>query len=50
MRRLLDYEGLAGKGIKYSRAHIWRLIRAGRFPKPVKIGDRNTWSNLKSTT
>jgi prophage regulatory protein len=43
MRRLLDYEGLAGKGIKYSRGHIWRLIKAGRFPKPVKIGDRNTW-------
>ena len=43
MRRLLDYQGLAAKGIKYSRAHIWRLIKAGKFPKPVKIGDRNTW-------
>jgi prophage regulatory protein len=43
MRRLLDYDGLADKGIKYSRAHIWRLIKAGRFPKPVKIGDRNSW-------
>ena len=41
--KLLDYEALAEKGIKFSDTHIWRLIRAGEFPKPVKIGNRNHW-------
>jgi predicted DNA-binding transcriptional regulator AlpA len=43
--KLIDYEGLKAKGFDYSRAHIWRLIQAGHFPKPVKIGDgsRNCW-------
>jgi prophage regulatory protein len=40
---LLDFEGLAKKGINFSDTHIWRLIRAGDFPKPVKIGNRNHW-------
>ncbi|SIT53161.1 Prophage CP4-57 regulatory [Mesorhizobium prunaredense] len=26
------------KGIRYSRVHINRLVKAGLFPKPVKIG------------
>lgn len=30
-----------GKGIKFSDTHIWRMVRAGDFPKPVKIGNRN---------
>jgi prophage regulatory protein len=42
--KLLDYEALAEKGIKFSDTHIWRLIRAGDFPKPVKIGARQHWS------
>jgi prophage regulatory protein len=41
--RLLDYDDLANKGIKFSDTHIFRLIRAGDFPKPVKIGNRNHW-------
>jgi prophage regulatory protein len=43
--RLLDYEGLKAKGFRYSRAHLWRLIKAGRFPRPVKLGpgSRNAW-------
>jgi prophage regulatory protein len=41
--KLLDFEVLADKGIKFSDTHIWRLVRAGRFPKPVKIGNRNHW-------
>jgi len=43
--RLLDYEGLRAKGFGYSRAHLWRLVKAGRFPKPVKLGlgSRNAW-------
>ena len=42
--KLLDLEGLAARGIKFSDTHIWRLIRAGDFPRPVKIGNRNHWS------
>jgi prophage regulatory protein len=43
--RLIDYEGLKAKGFKYSRAHIWRLIKAGQFPKPLKRhgASRNLW-------
>ena len=43
MMKLLDLDGLAEKGIQFSDTHIWRLVRAGDFPKPVKIGNRNHW-------
>jgi prophage regulatory protein len=45
--RLLSYEDLEAKGIRYSRVHIWRLVRAGKFPPPFKWsegdGVRNQW-------
>jgi prophage regulatory protein len=43
--KLLDYQGLRAKGFPYSRTHLWRLVKAGKFPKPVKLGDgaRNAW-------
>lgn len=43
--RLLDYDGLKAKGFGYSRTHIWRLVKKGHFPRPVKLGDgaRNAW-------
>jgi prophage regulatory protein len=41
--RLLDYDDLRGLGIKLSRTQIWRLMRAGRFPRQVKIGLKNSW-------
>lgn len=41
--KLLDPEGLEAKGIRFCDTHLWRLIRAGKFPKPVKIGNRNHW-------
>jgi prophage regulatory protein len=43
--RLIDYDGLKAKGISYSRVHLWRLVKAGYFPKPIKLGDgaRNAW-------
>ena len=41
--KLLDFDALVNKGIKFSDTHIWRLVRAGVFPKPVKIGNRNHW-------
>ena len=32
------------KGISYSKAHIHRLIGAGKFPRPIKLGEnRNAW-------
>jgi prophage regulatory protein len=41
--KLLDFDGLDAKGIRFSDTHIWRLIRSGDFPKPVKIGSRLHW-------
>jgi prophage regulatory protein len=42
--RILDDRGLKEKGIPFSRQHRHRLINAGKFPKPVKIGDAtNGW-------
>lgn len=43
--KLIDYEGLKAKGFDYSRVHIWRLVKEGRFPRPVKLGagSRNAW-------
>jgi prophage regulatory protein len=41
--KLLDYEGLADKGIKFSDTHIGRLINKNQFPRPVKIGKRSYW-------
>jgi len=42
--RLLDLDDLPQNGIKFSDTHLWRLIKAGRFPRPVKIGYRLHWS------
>ena len=43
--RFLVYSDLKEKGISYSKEHLWRLIKAGRFPKPVKgLGPQNKWS------
>ena len=42
--RLLNAEGLREKGIDFSDVHRWRLIKAGKFPAPLKIGAaRNAW-------
>jgi prophage regulatory protein len=32
---LLSYEDLKRIGIKYSRAHLWRLEAAGKFPERI---------------
>jgi prophage regulatory protein len=37
--RIFSYEELKPqKGIGYSKAHLWRLERAGKFPKRVRLG------------
>jgi prophage regulatory protein len=42
--RFLDEHDLKARGIKFSRQHRHRLIRQGKFPKPVKIGmNTNAW-------
>ena len=44
LSRLLDYADLQDRGIKYSRCQLWRLSRADKFPKPIKIStNRNAW-------
>ena len=37
MSRLLDREDLHAKGIKYSAVQLWRKVKEGSFPKPVKL-------------
>jgi prophage regulatory protein len=42
--RMLSDEDLKQKGIKFSRQHRHRLIKAGEFPRPVKLGaNTNAW-------
>ena len=44
MRRVLTQPDLKDKGIKWSRQHIHRLVRQGKFPRPFKLGERtNAW-------
>jgi prophage regulatory protein len=38
MRVLSFDELLPIKGIRYSRSHLYRLIKAKQFPQPVKLG------------
>jgi prophage regulatory protein len=39
-KRVLSYPELRGrKGIVWSRAHVYRMIHAGKFPPPLKLGD-----------
>jgi prophage regulatory protein len=35
---LIPYRDLKAKGIPYSKPHLWRLEKAGKFPKRVPIG------------
>ena len=42
--KLLDFDGLKEKGVRFSDTHLGRLIRDGKFPRPMKIGNRNHWA------
>jgi prophage regulatory protein len=37
--KLISMSELDEKGISYSRAHIYRLIHAKKFPEPVRLGE-----------
>jgi prophage regulatory protein len=41
--KLLDYDDLRTRGIRMSRVQLWRLIRAGNFPRQIKVGTKNAW-------
>jgi prophage regulatory protein len=41
--RLLSRDDLAAKGISLNKATIWRKLKIGEFPRPVKIGNRLAW-------
>jgi prophage regulatory protein len=43
--RILSFDELRpAKGIPYSKVHIWRLEREGKFPKRVPLGaSRHGW-------
>jgi prophage regulatory protein len=41
----LNNADLRARGIKFSRQHRDRLIKAGKFPKPVKLGTGATGVN-----
>jgi predicted DNA-binding transcriptional regulator AlpA len=43
MQRLLDHDAVNEKTGPRSKIQRWRDIRAGAFPKPVKVGSRNLW-------
>lgn len=37
--KLLGEDELSSKkGIKFHPRHLWRLRKAGKFPKPIKLG------------
>jgi prophage regulatory protein len=42
--KLLSYQDLRDRGIRYSRVHLWRLEAAGKFPKRVRLSPaRHAW-------
>ena len=40
--KVLSFKDLRERGISYSRVHIHRLVAAGKFPRPIKIGENRT--------
>jgi len=41
---ILSFEELRPRGVPFSKPHLNRKIRAGEFPRPIKLGPRkNGW-------
>ena len=35
---VVDWKGLKKIGLPLSRVHVWRMMKAGTFPKAFKLG------------
>ena len=44
-RRVIGFEDLKPKGIKYTRQHIDRLVKKKRFPPPFKMSGSDKGPN-----
>jgi prophage regulatory protein len=41
---LVSYDALKAKGITFSKMHVWRLEKAGKFPMHVQVStQRIAW-------
>ena len=49
-RLLISREDLLAKGISFSDAQLWRLIKEGKFPKPLPLGTRQRASTIWSVS
>ena len=46
--KVLSEADLQEKGIDYSGQHLNRLIRDGKFPKPIRLGPRRrAWPEIE---
>jgi prophage regulatory protein len=42
--RILSYDDLKGRGINYSKVHLWRLEKARKFPQRIPLSEnRHGW-------
>lgn len=38
-QQLVGFDDLRSLGITYTRSHLYRLIAAGKFAKPIRLGE-----------
>lgn len=38
-KEVANFRALKELGIPYARVHVWRLMRAGKFPQCFKLGE-----------
>lgn len=40
----LSFPDLRDRGIRFTRQHLYRLIKANKFPRPIRLGEnRLAW-------
>lgn len=44
--KCLSYDDLRSKGIPYSKMQLWRLVKGGKFPRPLKLTDAANSPNV----
>jgi predicted DNA-binding transcriptional regulator AlpA len=42
MTKFVRFRELPEYGVRYSRSHLTSLIKAGKFPPPIKMGDAHS--------